>query len=138
MINENTIKRVYRQAAKEGRSLAMYLNGDETMLLDTNTHEEVCSIQTYLKYMREKLHCDFETVYYEHACLDDVLRCRQCGTVIFSGDDERYDPNLCCPSCGEYKTSLVYWTKDEIEQDEAKRKTIKMYEDFSRQQKIEY
>ena len=138
MINEYIVRSAFKKAKLEGRSLAMYMNEEGTKLFDSETNEFVCTIETYIKYLREELHCDFEVVYYEHATLDEVLRCKQCGTVIFTGDDERYDPNLCCPGCGEYKTSLVYWTGEEIEQDEAKRKTIEMYEEFSRQQKIEY
>ena len=138
MISEHDVRKAFRKAKTEGCLLAMYMNEEETELFNSENDERVCSIKTYTEYMREKLHCDFETVYYEHACLDHVLRCRQCGTVIFGGDDERYDPNLCCPSCGEYETYLTYWTKEEIEQDEAKHKTIEMYEEFARQQKIEY
>lgn len=138
MINEYIVRSAFKKAKLEGRPLAMYMNEEGTKLFDSETNEFICTIETYIKYLREELHCDFEVVYYEHATLDEVLRCKQCGTVIFTGDDERYDPNLCCPGCGEYKTSLVYWTGEEIEQDEAKRKTIEMYEEFSRQQKIEY
>ena len=138
MINEYIVRGAFKKAKLEGRPLVMYMNEEETELFDSETNKFVCTIETYTKYLRKELHCDFETVYYEHATLDEVLRCKQCGTVIFTGDDERYDPNLCCPGCGEYKTSLVYWTGEEIEQDEAKRKTIEMYEEFSRQQKIEY
>lgn len=138
MINEYIVRGAFKKAKLEGRPLVMYMNEEETELFDSETNKFVCTIETYIKYLREELHCDFEVVYYEHATLDEVLRCKQCGTVIFTGDDERYDPNLCCPGCGEYKTSLVYWTGEEIEQDEAKRKTIEMYEEFSRQQKIEY
>lgn len=138
MINEYIVRGAFKKAKLEGRPLAMYMNEEGTELFDSETNKFVCTIETYIKYLRKELHCDFETVYYEHATLDEVLRCKQCGTVIFTGDDERYDPNLCCPGCGEYKTGLVYWTGEEIEQDEAKRKTIEMYEEFSRQQKIEY
>ena len=138
MINEYIVRGAFKKAKSEGRPLAMYINEEETELFDSETNKFVCTIETYTKYLRKELHCDFETVYYEHATLDEVLRCKQCGTVIFTGDDERYDPNLCCPGCGKYKTGLVYWTGEEIEQDEAKRKTIEMYEEFSRQQKIEY
>ena len=138
MINEYIVRSAFKKAKLEGHPLAMYMNEEETELFDSETNKFVCTIETYTKYLRKEFHCDFETVYYEHATLDEVLRCKQCGTVIFTGDDERYDPNLCCPGCGKYKTSLVYWTGEEIEQDEAKRKTIEMYEEFSRQQKIEY
>ena len=138
MINEYIVRRAFKDAKIKGKPLAMYMNEEGTELFDSETNKFVCTIETYTKYLRKEFHCDFETVYYEHATLDEVLRCKQCGTVIFTGDDERYDPNLCCPGCGEYKTNLVYWTGEEIEQDEAKQKTIKMYEEFSRQQKIEY
>jgi hypothetical protein len=138
MINEYVVRGAFKDAKAKGLALIVYMNDEGTDLFDSETNERVCSVKTYTQHLREKLHCDFEVVYYEHATLDEVLRCKQCGTVIFTGDDERYDPNLCCPGCGDYQTGLVYWTGEEIKQDEEKRKTIEMYEEFSRQQKIEY
>lgn len=85
------------------------------------------TIDDYVNAMRKTLHCDFEGVYYEHASLLNIIRCRQCGAVIFTHEDERYDPNLCCPVCGKYDTSFEYWSKEDIDSDKGKQNAIKIY-----------
>ena len=84
----------------------------------------LCTIDQLTQKLREENHCDFECLYSCHASLDTVYRCKECGTVIFTGDDERYDPNLRCPVCGGYHHHGDYWTKEEIENDEEKQKQI--------------
>lgn len=138
MVNIDAVRGAFKKAKMDGTPLAMYMNKEGTELFDSETDEFVCTIETYTKYLREKLHCDFEVVYYEHATLDEVLRCKQCGAVIFTGDDERYDPNLCCPVCGEYEISLEYWTKEEIEQDESKQKTLEAFKELTKLQHEQY
>ena len=90
--------------------------------------EIVSKLDTMVQYLRDKLHCNFVAVYEEHATLSVILRCMDCGTVIFSRDDESYDPNLCCPTCGGYKTHFDYWTAEDIKSDPQKQETIKFYE----------
>lgn len=97
-------------------------------VVDKETGEVVCDISVLLQVLREKLHCDFEVVYECHPLLDVILRCKQCGTVIFTTEDEDYEPNLCCPTCSDFKTGFEYWTKEEIERDEKKKETILFYE----------
>lgn len=84
------------------------------------------SLDTFLEIYRKKSGESFESIYYEHAFLQDVLRCTECGTVIFTWDDERYDPHLKCPICTDYKTHFEYWTKEDIESDKSKQDTIKL------------
>ena len=81
--------------------------------INVETGEVLCSIEVYTQFMREKLHCDFENVFYEHVSLLNVIRCKQCGTVIFASEDEYYEANLRCPTCSDYKTGYEYWTKEE-------------------------
>lgn len=113
-----------------GKAFGLVLADDNKTLLDPDTSEKVCSISTITRYLREEDHCDFETIYYETVSLDDVYRCRQCGTVIFGGDDERYDPNCRCPTCcnDESVCKNTFWTAGEIEASEEKKEYIKNLE----------
>ena len=95
----------------------------------------ICTLDKLVEIMRKNNHCNFEVVYSCHGTLDLVLRCKDCGAIIFTGDDiDRYDPNLCCPNCGGYK-GPEYWTKEEIEADEKKQNTLKFYEDWTKYEK---
>ena len=74
----------------------------------------------------------FECIYYESASLLNVLRCTDCGTVIFTTDDEDYDPNLKCPTCTDYHTYFKYWTMEDIESDKEKQDQINFFEEMMR------
>lgn len=137
MISKYDVIRAFEMADKKGEKLAMCLSEDKNSLLETETGEYVCSMNTYLDYMRKELHCDFECIYHEHASLTTVYRCKECGAVIFSGDDERYDPNLKCPVCAGYNHG-DFWTKEEIEADEKKQKEIQFYIDYMEEQEEDY
>lgn len=92
----------------------------------------LCTIDQLTQSLRKDNHCDFECIYSCHASLDAVYRCKECGTVIFTGDDERYDPLLRCPTCGGYHHHGDFWTKEEIEADEEKQRQIKGMEEYMR------
>lgn len=131
MISRYDVIRAFRMADEKGEKLAMRLSEDEKSLLNSETGEYVCSMETYIDYMKKKLHCDFECIYHEHASLTTIYRCKECGTIIFTGDDERYDPNLKCPTCSDYHHwSGEYWTKEDIESDEKKQKELQYYADY--------
>lgn len=108
------------------------VNGKD--IVDKESGEVVSTLKEITQFFREKAHCDFEPVYYCHATLEDVIRCKQCGTVIFSTEDDGYDPNLCCPHCGNYKTSFEYWTAEEIANDAEKQNTINALEKMQEEQ----
>ena len=129
MINIYDLKRSIKAAEQKGHELWFKLSDDENSILDSKTGEYICKTETYLQHLREKLHCDFENIYYEHASLTNIYRCRQCGTVIFGGDDERFNPNERCPTCcnDPSVTWNEYWTKEEIDSDPEKQKTIQAY-----------
>ena len=130
MISKYDVIKSFERLEKKGANLKLRLSEDKKDVLDGETGKRLCSIDTYLDYARKELHCDFESVYYDHASLTDIYRCRQCGTVIFGGDDERYDPDCRCPTCCN-DTSVCkneFWTADEIEQDENKQKEIAVLE----------
>ena len=112
-----------------------YTVDENSNIVDKSDGKIVCTLKTMTEHLRHELHCDFESVYYCHGTLQNTIRCRKCGTVIFATDDEYgYDPNLCCPTCGGYETRLEYWTAEEIEADEKKKNTIAMLEQMQQEQ----
>lgn len=93
----------------------------------------------FLSDLRKAYHCDFEEVWSCHGTLESVIRCRECGTVIFSSDDEwDFDPHLCCPTCGGYETSFKYWTKKEIDSDPEKKQYIEFLEEETKEEAEAY
>lgn len=97
--------------------------------------EKLCSVTDFTLHLRRELHCDFEEIWSCHASLDEVYRCRECGTVIFGGDDEfRYDPDERCPVCCNDPSVChnEYWTAEEIKNDKEKQKTIEAYEQMAK------
>lgn len=97
----------------------------------------LCTLDQLTQDLRKGNHCDFECIFHCHASLDTVYRCRECGAIIFTGDDERYDPNLRCPVCGGYHHSS-YWTKEDIENDPNKQKELESMEAYMREQEEAY
>lgn len=91
----------------------------------------IASLDEYLEFYRKKSGESFESIYYEHGFLQNVLRCTECGTVIFTTEDEDYDPRLKCPTCTDYKTHFEYWTKEDIESDEEKQATIEHFKEMT-------
>lgn len=126
MINEYTIKETVRNHVDE---LPFYIENDN--IVSKEDGEVVCSLDTYMEAMRRRLHCDFELVYSGSCIFPTVLRCKECGAVVFSHgyEYEDYDPDLCCPDCGNYKTNFAFYTKAEIESDPDKQAEIKFLEE---------
>lgn len=87
----------------------------------------LASLDTFLEVYRKHSGESFECIYYEEVSLQNVLRCTECGTVIFSTEDEGYDPRLKCPTCTDYHTYFKYWTKEDIESDSEKQDAIKFF-----------
>ena len=48
--------------------------------------KEICDLDSYVNYLRKILHCSFETVYYNHGSLTEILRCTECGAQLLEGD----------------------------------------------------
>ena len=107
---------------------------EEKNVIEKETGKFVCDINILLQHMREKMHCDFECIYDCHGLLEVILRCKECGTVIFTTEDENYDPNLCCPTCGEYKTWFEFWTAEDIKNDPQKQEAIRHFEQMQKKQ----
>lgn len=114
-------------------------NEEEESLYSKDDGTYICSLDTFLEVYRKRSGESFESIYYEHCTLEDVIRCTECGTVIFATEDcYEYDPHLKCPTCTGYKTHFKYWTKEEIEADENKQNTIKFFKDIMIQKEEEY
>lgn len=126
MINEYMVKETIKHHAD---TLPFYVENDN--IVSKEDGEVVCSLDTYMEAMKRRLHCDFELVYAGSCVFPTVLRCKECGTVVFSHgyEYEDYDPDLCCPDCGNYKTNFAFYTKAEIESDPNKQAEIKFLEE---------
>lgn len=98
--------------------------------------EYLCTLDKFLENYRKKSGESFEYIYGEHVALFSVLRCTECGTVIFTYEDEGYDPNLKCPTCTGYQTGFDYWTQAEIDADEQKQKELQSMKEIMEDRKI--
>ena len=128
-----------RQFHKHHADKVDYKIDENDMLVHKETGAVLCSLEDFTISMRKHLHCDFECVYSCPGSLLNVLRCKECGCVIFASDDEYdYDDNLCCPVCAGYDTHFRYYTSEEIASDEKKRKEVELYEEFTREQAEAY
>ena len=106
---------------------------DTKEIYDTSLGKIVFSLDDLYLVLKKKMHCDFESIYYDRLSLKNIIRCKECGTVIFSSDDEyEYDPLLRCPNCGGYHTDLKYWTAEDIEKDKDKQEVISFYTDLQK------
>ena len=108
-----------------------YIYKEEEDAIYSKDGKYLLSLDEYLEIYRKASGESFECIYYEHGFLQEVLRCTECGTVIFTYEDERYDPYLKCPTCTDYKTEFEFWTKDEIDSDKSKQETIKFFKEMT-------
>ena len=116
--------------AKDDPEMKFTLDDKHENIIEKETGKVLFSIDEGMEYFRKKFHCNFEVIYYEHGLLEITYRCKECGTVIFASEDENYDPKLACPTCGGYKTHFEYWTKEQIDSDEKKQNTVKMFHEM--------
>ena len=107
---------------------------EDDALYDKETNEYLTSLDTFLDLYRKKSGESFESVFYDHIGLFDVLRCTECGTVMFTYEDESYDPYLKCPTCVGYDTHFEHWTKEDIDSDKEKQLRIKHLEEETERQ----
>lgn len=121
------------QYCRHSANAPFYIEGDE--VFDVETRQRLTTVEDFLERCRRKEHCDFETVYYCHGTLEHVLRCRECGTVVFASDDcSYYEDALCCPHCSDYKTGFEWWSGSDIERDANKREVIQQLERMQQEQ----
>lgn len=104
-----------------------YYNKETDCLHNKEDNSIDMKMDVFMESYRKKNGESFECLYDEHVSLFSVIRCTECGTVIFEHSDEDYEHNLKCPTCTDYKTYFDYWTKEQIEQDEDKQKCIQFY-----------
>lgn len=117
------------------------LSEDKKIVLSKLTGEELVTIEQYVQFLREKHHCDFESIYFSKLDLKNVLRCRQCGTVIFASENiEDYDANLRCPTCCNDSSVCYfeYWTSEQIAEDTDKQKTVEGLEAYTARENRAY
>lgn len=113
-----------------------YLKSDKAKAKNLSYNEEdegiyendtfIANLDDFTEQLRKESHCSFETIYSD-VLLNTVLRCTECGTIIFTGDDELFDPDLCCPTCSDYYCHSEYFTKEEIENNPEKKELVKFY-----------
>lgn len=126
MISQYDIKEALK------RSDVIGYNEEKDEVYSKESNNVLCNLKEYTNYMRKKLHCSFESVYSDRCSLMDVIKCTECGTIIFSSDDyEEHDGRLKCPTCSDYKTHFEFWTKEDIENDVRKQNTLKFYNDIN-------
>lgn len=121
----------YLEKNAENDKIRIYYDRESKFCREKDTNDEFCTVDEFTMFLRKKLHCDFECILHEHASLTTIYRCKECGAIIFTGDDERYDPNLCCPNCSDYPHD-DFWTKEEIEADEEKQKELNGLLEYAR------
>lgn len=102
---------------------------DKVTFIDTGL---TTSSDIFLEAYKETTGQSFECIHDEHVSCFSLIRCTVCGTYIFEHYDEDYEPNLRCPICTNYKTNFKYYTVEDIEEDENKKKEIQMYETFAK------
>lgn len=128
-----------RQFHKHHADNIDYKIDENDMLVHKETGAVLCSLESFTISMRKHLHCDFECIYSCPGTLQNILRCKECGCVIFASDDEYYyDDNLCCPVCGKYNTHFKYYTSEEILADKKKQEEVNWYEEMTKEQNEAY
>ncbi len=108
---------------------------EEDALYDKEDGSYVAPLDKFLEIYRKNNGESFESIYYEHISDYDVIRCTECGTVIFTYEDYRYDPNLKCPTCTDYETHFDFWTKEDIDSDPGKQAALEMYKEWTEMEK---
>lgn len=132
MINEYDVRCVSKQHKNCWFSIDDFDN-----IIDKESNRNLGNIGEFVKTLRALTHCDFEILYTCYETKETIYRCKECGTVVFCCEDESYDPNLCCPTCGEYKTHLKYWTVKDIEKDPNKKYIVNFYHGIHRKNELE-
>ena len=132
MITKASIKKYLKNHASE---LNIIVDDDNIY----NTFgDQLCTIDEYVHKFRLRIGQSFKSIYYNHATLENILECNKCGTVIFTTEDESYDPNLKCPTCTDYKPHFSYYTKEQIESNKDMKNTINHYLNMSKFEKEAY
>ena len=128
MYSINDVIKMLKEYGKS-QDFPYILNNSETDVIHKESGEFVCTVKEFTNKLRHEEHCDFEIVYRDNKAMVSVLRCKECGTVIFSRDAE-YDAYLKCPTCGGYETYFKYYTQTEISSDSNKKREIQSYENL--------
>lgn len=132
MVNDYQIKTAINSIPE----LDFFYKKEDNSIRNRADNSFICSFETYSKNYRKLTGQSFDCIYYCGGTLEEVLQCTECGTVIFSTEDyERYDPHLRCPTCTGYETYFEFWTKEDIEKDHEKQKTIELFKWLKNEEK---
>lgn len=111
------------------------IEGDEVFA--RNSEKSYGNLEKFLINMRSIFHCNFESIYSD-ATLMNILRCKDCGTVIFTNSDAYDDPEPVCPTCSNSKIQYEYWTAEDIKKDVKKANTIEMFKTEMKERNEDY
>jgi hypothetical protein len=91
-------------------------------IIDTSKMSTLTKIKYYIrtKFTKQRR---LKVLFGDDGSLQYVVKCRDCGTVIISYNDERFEERLDCPTCTDYKTDFKYFTNKEVGKD----KGLKQY-----------
>lgn len=115
-----------------------YYNKETDCLHNKEDDSIDMKMDVFMEAYKKKNGESFECLDDEHAFCWSLLRCTECGTVVFYYYDENYEPNFKCPTCTDYKTGYEYWTKEEIERDKDKQKCIQSHIDMAKWEEERY
>lgn len=129
MINKNMVINGFKNRPDE----FSYNEENDTVTLFYEDGKTITvSVDDFIKNLRKHNGESFKTIYYDRVSLSHVIECTECHTVIFSYDNDRFDKDLKCPTCTDYKPYFEYWTKEEIETDDEKQNTIDTLNEMTR------
>lgn len=138
MISQYNVQKYFEKRGNESND-SNYMLKDGYVYRKDNPDVKIWTLEEFTTIVRKAHHCDFELIWEDPGSLMIILRCNDCGAVVFASDNvEDYDDGLECPDCGNYKTYFEYWTKKDIESDEKKQNTIALYEKFAKEEEERY
>ena len=121
------LARCYKRGVVPNRTV----DENHTCVIDTSTGKVIGSIEEFRKITENLLKSRFNILIGNESAFDLLFECKECGTVIWSGTDHRLDPNLKCPHCAGYETTLPYWTLDDIAKDPDKELDVAIVKEHS-------
>lgn len=129
---------IIRNFKKSKTATDLDFDDERKIIKDKTTGEDIMSYDKLAESFRFEMGASFNLICYIHGTLEHVIECKRCGTVIFTREDEDYDPRLRCPTCTDYNTHFSFYTKEEIEKDENKKLTVDSYKNIQREMDLDY
>lgn len=94
-------------------------------IIDTSKMSLLTKIKYYIrtKFTKQRR---LKVLFGDDGSLQYVVKCQDCGTVILSYNDERFEERLDCPTCTDYKTGFKYFTSNEVRKDKGLKQYLKI------------